>query len=334
MTKEAPNNVHTFKNFISIYNKNEMSKKLTTEEFIKKSQNVHGKKYDYSLVKYINNHTKVQIICPTHGLFEQLPNDHTSKKCGCYRCSGHGTSTEEFISKCVKIHGNKYDYSKTKFRGVDKKITIICKKHGDFLQSAYGHSVGNGCKKCRSELLSQKQKLTIKEFIDKANKIHNYKFDYSKTNYTIGKNKLYITCPKHGEFYQQAQAHLQGKGCPTCKESVGERKIRMELERLKIKYECQKRFMSCINQESKRQLPFDFYLPDFNVCIEYHGKQHYSIKHGYFGAKKNDAIYKHERLKNNDKLKSDFCDNNNIKLVILNSSSNIEKELNSLCNIN
>lgn len=325
MTKETPYNIHTFKNFISIYNKKEMSKRLTTEVFIKNSINIHGEKYDYSMVQYIDNHTKVKIICPIHGQFEQLPNDHTSKKCGCYKCGGHGTTTKEFISKCIKIHGKKYDYSKTIFNGVDNIIVVSCKKHGEFNQVAYTHSNGAGCKKCRSEKMSIIQRLSKNEFIKKSNLIHNKKFDYSESNYTIGKEKVCIICPNHGRFMQQAQAHLQGKGCPTCKESVGERNIRIELDNRNIRYESQKRFPDCINHESKRKLPFDFYLPEKNIAIEFNGKQHYGIKHGYFGAKPAVAIEKHNRLIQNDAIKKSYCERNNIQLIIIDDIKSISK---------
>jgi len=126
-----------------------MSKKITTEEFIKKAKSVHGDKYDYSKVDYVNNSTKISINCPIHGEFEQRPNDHLSGK-GCSKCSGVCKSTtEEFILKVKAIHGNKYDYSKVDYANAHKKVIIICPKHGEFKQEPNSHLRSVGCPKCK-----------------------------------------------------------------------------------------------------------------------------------------------------------------------------------------
>ena len=94
-----------------------MSKKKTTEEFIKEAKEKHGNKYDYSKVEYINNHTKVCIICPEHGEFWQFPQDHLKGR-GCICCAGvKKLTTSDFIEQAKKIHGDKYDYSKVIYKG-------------------------------------------------------------------------------------------------------------------------------------------------------------------------------------------------------------------------
>ncbi|MDR1019002.1 MAG: DUF723 domain-containing protein [Lachnospiraceae bacterium] len=110
-----------------------MSERLTKNEFIYRCLKVHGYKYDYSKVNYIDNRTKVQIICPIHGLFFQRPNNHISQKNGCPKCKGGiEKTTEEFINKAVSIHKNKYDYSEVKYKNSRTKIKIICPEHGIF----------------------------------------------------------------------------------------------------------------------------------------------------------------------------------------------------------
>ena len=112
-----------------------MSKKLTTGEFISKSKLIHGDKYDYSKVEYVNNHSKVCIICPEHGEFWQTPANHLKNR-GCPICGGHQkSSTEEFIKRANKVHNNKYDYSKVDYKGLKKKVCIVCKEHGDFVDN-------------------------------------------------------------------------------------------------------------------------------------------------------------------------------------------------------
>ena len=85
-----------------------MSKKLTTIEYIIKSKKVHGDKYDYSLVEYKNSTSKVKIICPKHGVFEQLSRNHINNNQGCPSCANvKPLNTEEFITKSKEIHGDK-----------------------------------------------------------------------------------------------------------------------------------------------------------------------------------------------------------------------------------
>ena len=85
---------------------------------------------------------------------------------------------EEFIKKAKEIHGNKYDYSKAEYVDTHTKVSIICPIHGEFLQSPHENYKGNGCKKC----LAEKRKLSHKEFVEKAEKIHGKKYDYSKVD--------------------------------------------------------------------------------------------------------------------------------------------------------
>ena len=115
-----------------------------------------------------------------------------------------------------------------------------------------------------------------------------------------------IICPIHGVFEQTPNSHLRGSGCPICKTSKGELEIQRILYNKNIKYITQYTFDNCKN---KRKLPFDFYLPDYNMCIEFDGKQHYeTIK--YWGGE--ETLIK---TKNNDKIKTNYCKNNNIKLI-------------------
>lgn len=138
-------------------------KKLTTEEFITKAIAVHGSQYDYSEVQYVDAKTKVKIRCLVHGVFEQRASKHTSDKCGCPKCgiqkvvaaslASHKShlikkTTEEFVEEATVKHEGKYSYEKVDYKGVDIKVTITCKEHGDFTQTAYSHLQGVGCRKC------------------------------------------------------------------------------------------------------------------------------------------------------------------------------------------
>ena len=126
---------------------------------------------------------------------------------------------EEFIKRAIEKHGDKYDYSKVDYNSNKEKVCIICKEdgHGEFYQSPSDHFKGRGCPKC-----SGKIKLTKSEFVERAKKVHGEKYDYSKVSYKNNSTKVCIICKEseHGEFYQVANTHLRGSGCPKCKGGV------------------------------------------------------------------------------------------------------------------
>jgi len=122
----------------------------------------------------------------------------------------------EFIKKSRKIHGNKYNYSKIIYEYSNKKVIIICKKHGSFLQIPNHHLRGSGCPKCKNEKIGNICRKSDQDFILKASIIHNNKFNYSKINYINRNIKIKIICPIHGEFLQRPGDHLSGYGCSIC----------------------------------------------------------------------------------------------------------------------
>ena len=173
---------------------------------------MHGDKYDYSKVDYKNNSTKICIVCPEHGEFWQYPNNHLSGN-GCPKCtSNERKSTEKFIEDARKVHGDKYDYSKVDYKNNVTKVCIICPKHGEFLQTPLAHLNGSGCSDCAME----GRHGTTEQFIEKARKVHGDKYDYSKVEFKDSTTKVCIICPKHGEFWQSPNNHLNGRGCQKC----------------------------------------------------------------------------------------------------------------------
>jgi len=142
-----------------------MSKNSTTEEFIEKAKAIHKDKYDYSKVNYINACTKVIIICPEHGEFEQNPNNHLNGN-GCNKCTGnYNYTTKEWILEAKKVHENKYDYSKVNYINACTKVIIICPEHGEFEQRPDNHTSGKGCSKCTS---SKGEKTLLELFTNSA----------------------------------------------------------------------------------------------------------------------------------------------------------------------
>lgn len=191
-------------------------RKLTLEEFIAKAKAVHGDKYGYSKVKYVNSRTKVCIVCPIHGEFLQNANRHLQGG-GCPKCGGTTLLTQsEFISKASIVHNHKYDYSKVVYINNSTKVCIICPEHGEFWQKANGHLNGKGCLLCGRDSTINHRRTTQTRFIEKANEVHGFKYDYSKVQYRNNHEKVYIICPTHGGFWQEPNSHLQGYGCKKC----------------------------------------------------------------------------------------------------------------------
>ena len=281
----------------------------TNEEFINEARIIHGDRYDYNLVKYVTSKVKVSILCSIHGVFEQTPDSHLNMKCNCPKCVNNvKLTTKEFITRAKETHGDRYNYSLTDYVNDNYKVNVTCLKHGLFKVKAGNHLRGDNCSKC-----TRNKKLTLNEFINKSNITHNNKYNYSRSEYINNSTKLIITCPLHDEFKQNPNNHLNGNGCPKCKESKGERKIRIFLEENNIKYVSQKRFNDC---RDKLPLPFDFYLVDYDICIEYNGRQHYLPIDIWGGEKGLIGII------SRDKIKTEYCKNNNIPLITIKYTDN------------
>ena len=249
------------------------AKTSNSEKFAEKARKVHGDKYDYSKVNYMNNHIKVCIICNRHGEFWQAPNNHLNGQ-GCPKCGGNAKLTDEnFISKSKLIHGNKYDYSKVNYVNNKTKVCIICPKHGEFYQTPINHLYGNGCPSCGKEKIASVLVNTFDEFVEKARKIHGNKYDYSNVDYKNSHVKVCIACPKHGEFWQSPEHHLRGQGCPKCANqmSIAEDEIMELLQSLKPQQR---------NREILNGREIDIYIPSLKLGIEYNGLHWHSEEFG------------------------------------------------------
>ncbi|MFA5048414.1 MAG: hypothetical protein WC516_05335 [Patescibacteria group bacterium] len=237
--------------------------KLSKEEFIKRSNKRHESKYDYSNFIYINNVTKGVVTCPKHGEFLQTPANHMRGR-GCPQCMLG--SLDEFIEISKKTHNNKYNYSKFIYIRSHIKGIIICPKHGEFLQTPSDHQNGHGCPVCKADNTRKRRFLGLDKFIERANKIHNNKYDYSKFVYLGNHIKGIITCPIHGEFLQVPSNHLHGWGCKKCSYIYSNK--------------CQDWIKSLNNENiinsfeikvNNRRFEFDGFDPTTNTVYEFYG---------------------------------------------------------------
>ena len=194
--------------------------KMTQNELIRRIKILYDEKYDLSKIHYVNMKTKICLICPIHGEFWIVPSSLLRYN-SCGKCAGNiKLTTKEFIERAKLIHGDKYDYSKTKYNGMNKKVCIICPVHGEFWQIASKHLQGCNCQKC-----VKNYRLTTEEFIKRAIEIHGDRYDYSKVNYNNIGTKVCIICKEHGEFWITPFNHLNGKGCSKCAKN---RKLTLE----------------------------------------------------------------------------------------------------------
>lgn len=184
-----------------------------------------------------------------------------------------------------------------------------------------------GCPKC-----NRVAKLTNDEFINRI-KLNNPNYDNIEilSSYINLKNKIRCKCKIDGyEWFVLPQSLLKGHGCHMCNDTIGEKKVSEVLDSMNIEYLPQYRFDNC---RHIRPLPFDFYLPKLNICIEYDGQQHYRpVTFG--GCTIEQAIESHENTLMRDNIKNQYCKNNNIKLIRIKYSdyNNIESIIqNAIC---
>ncbi len=353
--------------------------KKTLEQFIEESLKIHGKKYDYSKVEYLKSNTKVCLICPMHGDFYQTPSNHLSGK-ECLKCSYEKrsenlTSTKhKFLVRALKVHGDKFDYSKLVYVNAKLKVCITCPMHGDFYQLPSKHLYGNTCPKCADEIRNLKNVKTNNEFIEESKIKHKDIYCYDKVKYINAKTNIIIICNKHGDFlctpnnhlrgkgcpkcvgknkstedwiieakqkhgdkynydkviykkcnskvcircyehedfWQVAQYHLSGNGCPACKQSKLEKEVSSILDKLNIRFDRQ--YSPLFLKKGKGQQTIDFHIPNYNLAIECQGIQHF--KPIDFAGKGEDWANKSFELnKKRDDIKLKRCLYNNMKMI-------------------
>ena len=252
------------------------------KNFYNKAIKIHGNKYDYSKVKYVNSKTKVCIICPEHGEFWQEPSNHLCGK-GCPKCAGKCTIKDihELDNMIYIKFGIHYDFSKAVFKNMSTKMTV------GFNGKFFNIKPSKLLYPDKNKPILHQRVDNFQSFIEKAILVNNDMYDYSLINEKTYKNTLNeipIICKKHGIFYIKPESHLQGVGCPICNRSKLEELVNNKLKYLSIKFiEHYKPDFIKDNKYSSKS--YDFYLPDYNLLIECQGEQHFhDIK--FFGGEK------------------------------------------------
>lgn len=322
--KQYNNSIQKYNNYYCAH----CSQKRTLSERREKMYNIileFTKKHNYQLItkkeELESNESKVKYICPKHG-------EYTTKVCSikagkiCYKCSREKAlrkrwdkslqERQDKLYKKILSICNEENYklisTKDEIASYNSYITYQCPKHGDNIIKISNLISGKRCYQCAKELSAERYKLDLNEVelrVIKYGGILLNKNDYK--NQTT--KSLKIICPKCGEiFITSLRNFTQHKGqlCSNCyrKESIGEFKIRKYLEKQNIEFVQEKWFPDC---RDINPLPFDFYLPEYNICIEFDGEQHFKDNH-FFN-------YSIDLNKKHDDIKNKYCKNNHIKLI-------------------
>lgn len=186
--------------------------------FVEKAKKVHGDAYDYREANYVGAFKPLKIRCKKHGKFTQTATNHLNgngcEKCGRERLKNLFSFTKkEFINRAKKLHGNKYSYL-GEYKNTQTPFKIRCPVHGVFYQRPNSHLKGDGCNRCSMIEVGMEKRLTHREFLHKAKKIHpHYTFPQK---YVTSVRKIGVRCPKHGVFKMRPNTLLQGHGCKKC----------------------------------------------------------------------------------------------------------------------
>jgi very-short-patch-repair endonuclease len=276
-----------------------MVKKKTQEIFIKEVKKKYGNKYDLSKIVYKNNKAKVVIVCKKHGEFQKRADSFLNGS-ECQMCfyemksKIHRKDKEKFISEIQEMFGNNYDYTQINYQNANTPIKIICPEHGECLKTPKTILQNKMiCYKCKY--------MDNRKFIMEANEVHDNFYTYDKVEYIWCHKKIIITCPKHGDFLQEPRTHLSGHGCPVCKMSYGERFLIKYFKQHEIPFKTQQRI------EWDGVCVFDFYLPTYDLFLEFDGNIHF----------KNTFYSTFENIHKRDKRKDEYICSQNKKLFRL-----------------
>lgn len=250
---------------------------LCQNDFINRAIEKHGPTYIYTLVRFIDMATKVAIICTEHGIFFQRANihlqDHGCPKCAyAYKGSLLSLTQDEYLQRARAKHGNRFDYSQTKYKNIRSHVDIICPKigHGLFTTIARHHLMeeSGGCNLC------DPRRLTQEEFERRLHANGNAKYLCPESIYRGSKVPIPFNCPDgHGRFLKKPFMLFRGFGCPDCCLSDGERIIKELLTSWGVVFKHDKEIPGYID----RYYDFIFFHQGRWYIVEFDGSQHFKF---------------------------------------------------------
>lgn len=245
--------------------------KMTTEQWVEQAKTTHGDTFDYSKSVFVGYGKPLEVICKEHGSFFQRENNHRNGA-GCPTCGVDSRRTarsmtyEGFVSAANKVHEYGYIYpDEQPFTNSRTKVRIICPTHGEFVQMATTHLLGQGCRACGYERNGRRSQLGLSEFLSRAREVHGDVYTYVSGLSGMNK-KIRIVCERHGEFSQTPANHLNGAGCPRCVNGVskGEEELAEFVSSLGV-------VVVTSDRTTIKPFELDVYVPSKKVAIEYNG---------------------------------------------------------------
>lgn len=272
--------------------------------------------------EYVDNKTKIMHHCLLHDVYWKTLPSNALKGCGCYKCLSeriaykNSKTHEQYVEELHLINPNAVALEQY----IDMKTPILheCKVHNmKWVTSPCSTLQGCGCPKCRSEKISSKTRKTHEQYVEDL-KIANPSVIVLEHYIDVHTPILHKCLVDGNEWLAMPMNLLYGYGCPQCRESSGERQVRQWMENHNIEYIYQHKFKDCKNI---KPLPFDFYLPKYNICIEYDGRQHYKPVE-YFGGEES-----FKRVVLHDSIKTKYCIDNDIQLIRIPYFKDVKTEL-------
>lgn len=304
--------------------------KKSHQEYI---EELKEKNPDIEVVEqYIDTKTKIQHYCLKHDVYWKAAPYNVLLGKGCEQCKSEKLrvfrikTNEQYVNELKNINPNIIPLEE--YMGAAAPMLHKCLLH-NVVWTPIPHDLlsGRGCKQCGIDKMTEKanaRRLTQDE----------YEFDVYQINpqiEVVGKyvdcsTKIMHRCKIDGyEWLVTPDSIKQGTGCPKCNQSHGEREISLWLTHHDIDFIPQYRFDDCVD---KKQLPFDFYLSQYNLCIEFDGVQHFRPVN--FGGISDEEAYNNFLVvQRHDDIKNKYCEDNNIKLLRIPYFKNIEEELNN-----
>ena len=245
--------------------------------------------YGLEQVNYTSMDKPVTLVCKDHGPFSATAGNVLYRKSGCPRCANELTGLRSrkpldyYVEKSRAVHGDRFEYLGVEYKDAAAYLRVLCKDHGEFLQSTNSHTSGVGCVKCSKPIWD------TESFKQQAALAHGARYDYTESSYVDAQTKVQILCPDHGKFWQLPSCHVHlDQGCPRCA-GVGPSDAQIEISN----------FMSQFTEvmgeapigESRKRV--DMFLPEYSLAIEYHGLIWHSTR---FKSDPRDDYKKHKQL--------------------------------------
>lgn len=191
--------------------------KRTNDEFIGLSKEKFGNLFDYSLVDYINQDTKITLVCKTHGEFTVTPVSHLQSPTGCPRCSKEACDRDRIMpfsivhGKLKSVHGDKYRFIENTYKGTDSKISFACPIHGQREQHVYNLLNGHGCSMCDTDTIR-----TIDDFQFKLNTLYGDMFKVLSKEWQGQLVPHWVMCRYGHKLNIPPRIYYNLYGCPKC----------------------------------------------------------------------------------------------------------------------